>query len=545
MDDLKQLFALPDEFEEGEEELVWCDPIYETLPDSLAQHWIFSIPSKGLQKGRWKGFALMQVLRLAEPQREWGEGEVQQIQSLSDTMTHLRKSLLENPMQSDIKQFLLYLALLKRVGRYFHNNASPFDCPFSQSREEGCSLFLYEYINFTLFALQKHYHSMIRVLSTFVGPAYSQQHFQSITICLGLLEEVRQKVYQVLAHQDGVGDKWEYKTSPVAIGSNDNIQKMMKSMHIQENEHIREYVRLALGGDESLQTRISLLQIKKNEVRVAILLESIATLGPEEKSVALYERIVPLMRNITKSYELVIKKHEYLNNYLVQYTQFMSFYWVILGDYKLAEVDWQCYNLEKYLDFDTAGNRALKRLEVALYQIDAREKRLFSQDSLQTDFGLEKIYDGLKKDMRSLENTIRPIIQTKLGYKSASIFLRPIEQKHPDSTNAISADTLLETIYQQQPLCVEVFQLLERIKLGSPSPSTTEPKVQYIPEESHTRAQLVDDRDVLEERRGFLEFLLDRKDRRGEVVLNTKRVRELEVEYQKVLEKFAQEGGKL
>lgn len=541
--DLKELFAFRGGEDEDEEdfeeewEILKSHPVYETIPDSISQHWIFTQPTK-LLPGKWKGFALMQVLRMAEPNRVWEEGETRLILNLSDTMTQMRRTLLENPLQTNMKQFLLYLSLLRKIRQYFHNNASPFDSPFPPSgNQEGCSLFLYEYINMTIVTLLKHYHSCFRVVPTFTGPGYKKEHVQHVSICLALLEEVRQKVSQVLLNQES-RETWEYQTSPDSLGSKDDLQFMMKSMHAQENERIRRYVKESLGGDDSLQTRISLLQIKRNEIRIAILLENIASMGTEEKLQALYEMAVPFMRNITISYDLITKKHESHNNYLVYYTQFMSFYWVLLGDLKLAQVDWECYQMEKHLDFDTIGKRALKRLEVALFQMESREDRMASLRGPVPDFALEKIYQSLKSEIKVLEGTIRPIIQTKLNYKSGSVNLRPIEQKHFDSSITFTMDMLLDDVYREVvgPL-EETFQLFERVKH---SPSLTKRELIQEEEMSEKEVVVVEERgdwDLFEERKEWLEFLLDQKEKNGEIVIGATMVRELEAEYRKILEK--------
>lgn len=537
MDDLKELFSLREEEEEedGEEEVDEENLVYETYSQELTQHWILSPPYKS-PKGRWKGFQLVQVLKSAEPHREWIEEELQQVQQLSDGMSQMRRKLMENPLQSDAKEFLLYLALVRKLSTHFHNNVSPFDSPLRGGAE--CSLLLYEYINFLLFALQKYYHTNIRVVSVF-DSQYTEPHNNMMTICLSLLEEVRLKVYQIQSRQETFGERWEYQTSPVSIGSNDNLHQMLKSLHIQENERIRHYVRYQLGGDESIQTRITLFQIKKNEIRLAILLEKTKSLDSEQRLDMLYNRMVPWMRNITISYELLIKKFGSSNHhYLVYYAQFMSFYWVMLGDYKLAEVDWECYNVERYAEFEEAGNRALKRLEVALINIEDREKRLSLLEGPLPDYALEGLYQTLKQKIKTLEGTIRPIIEMKLGYKSGSVYLKPIEQRPFDSSQSLTTELMLETIYQEKPLFLDVFHLLDSFKSGSShynKPSLERKEVST--QEAHHREEEKDDRDLLEERKGWLEFLLDRRDRRGEIYLNAKRVKELEGEYQKVLQK--------
>ena len=170
MEDLKQLFAIPDyDCEEGGEgEEIYYDPIYETIPESLTQHWILNVPTKSV--GKWKGFNLAQVIKSAEPHREWREDELQQIHSLSETLTKMRKGLIENPLQSDCQDFLLYLALLKKVSHFYHNNSAVFDNPLSRETRE-CSLILFEYINFCLFTIQKYYHSYLRAIPSFTDLA--------------------------------------------------------------------------------------------------------------------------------------------------------------------------------------------------------------------------------------------------------------------------------------------------------------------------------------------------------------------------------------
>lgn len=542
----------------NEEEESWhvkkvhYDPVYESIPKQVGQFWIFSLPqSKFGGGGGWRGIEIMQILRGVDNLILNNE-ESRQIQTLSETVSKMRRVMQENPLQNDLSIYMIYLAAIKKLESLFRNNTTPFQTffPLDQQRllpEESSSLFLYEYINALLYTLQYVY-QMVRTEGAGLISGGTQTTIKYLSLCQSLLQETIRWMDIASASSSesgGGGDKWKYRVSPVSIGSGENYERKFQSIQDGERESLRIYISEFLCGSSQAASRVDLLDIRKNEIRVGMMRERDRVEGtpPLMRRENLYHEIVPLIRNVCIGYDSLTKKYSTSGAYIVDYSEFMSYYWFLYGEFLLAEIDWQCSLLTDCSEFDVHGKSSLKRLE--LVQRKRRERENVRQ-VFPLGYELEKMMNSLLTEMDSLEYKVREAVEIPMAYNHDSVQLQRLEPFQPISSSRVTPfQTLLDsqwTTYttKTNPSMREAFLLLEKLKYRVITVDEIRvPEERVLPEEEEMAEIRIRNKEkslVIEERVDWLEWLLKFTDERGEIRLSKKEVNVLEKEYREILQ---------
>ena len=499
------------------------DPMYESSqPDgTIDEQWCIRMPPCRLRGFATETTDFVRILRMLSVYPH--EEKVRQaLVSLSLEFNRLRTLLKEQSRRCDLDVCYTYLVVLKKVGRFFENSDSAFDSYFPHCQNAASAHFLYEYMQVLILTTARLYETATARDVPDAGTVNDLLH------CQYLFDELRRCAEYCLSDKLLQSGKWLYQQSPESLGSgNTDQQSTAASTLASERKVLRRFIRDDLQGMEAISARCTLLRIKMNEAAVTPVAERIASLpNPSEQCRRVYSHLAPLMLCITQQYDqITVQLRGGAKSPLLYYTQYQSYYWYVRREMALARAEWTCFGMESFLEFDTYGKRAVRRLCVLRKEVTGREKWIAS---LRPSASLQRKWETLKKTVLQLHDDVRAGVVDSLWLSASGVSVPELVayKAEPDQRNLLTVFAeKWDAMVAQNPMWSTVFDFFEELVVATSAASTDTALllVDSPPPPTSRRCEMENQRvlGVVEERREHLDWLISMIDAEG--VINISR----------------------